>query len=404
MINVLVLNGGRGAGSLIPELLENPSFNVTSIVNAYDDGKSTGEIRSFFEMLGPSDIRKVQELMLPMGDIDYKSNLKIFQYRFPVDQDYNNALEIINRFISGNSKVFMDISFQSELIASQLRSYLKEFMSALKIIETVKRHRFNFSDCSIMNCIYAGAFIAHKRNIEVATLSIEKLFNLRGEVIPTSIENKKLAALRENGDMLYSEAEIVELRSNVRIERIYLLDDIIDKDIFDNLSLNDKKKYLDQHHCYVAISSRAKAAIDKADIIIYSAGTQHSSLYPTYLSVGLAQGIADNHKALKVFVTNIGADYETPSYMTSDYIKGAYRYLKLSDQRNYSLEDLFNFNLVNNSQKSPDESYVKFDKDEMDKINVPIVHEAFESDKHRGKHDGKKLLSALLKLYESMNR
>ncbi len=404
MINVLVLNGGRGAGSLIPELLENPSFNVTSIVNAYDDGKSTGEIRSFFEMLGPSDIRKVQELMLPKGDIDYKSNLKIFQYRFPVDQDYNNALEIINEFISGNSKVFMDISFQSELIASQLRSYLKEFMSALKIIETVKRHRFNFSDCSIMNCIYAGAFIAHKRNIEVATLSIEKLFNLRGEVIPTSIENKKLAALRENGDMLYSEAEIVELRSNVRIERIYLLDDIIDKGIFDNLSLNDKKKYLDQHHCYVAISSRAKAAIDKADIIIYSAGTQHSSLYPTYLSVGLAQGIADNHKALKVFVTNIGADYETPSYMTSDYIKGAFRYLKLSDQRNYSFEDLFNFNLVNNSQKSPDESYVKFDKDEMDKINVPIVHEAFESDKYRGKHDGKKLLSALLKLYESMNR
>ena len=90
--------------------------------------------------------------------------------------------------------------------------------------------------------------------------------------------------------------------------------------------------------------------------------------------------------------------------MTSDYIKGAYRYLKLSDQRNYSYEDLFNVNLINNSQKSPDESYVKFDKDEMDKINVPIVHEAFESNKYRGKHDGKKLLSALLKLYESMNR
>ena len=60
------------------------------------------------------------------------------QYRFPVDQDYDNALEIINEFISGNSKVFLDISFKSEIIASQLRSYLKEFMSALKIIETVK--------------------------------------------------------------------------------------------------------------------------------------------------------------------------------------------------------------------------------------------------------------------------
>ena len=39
---------------------------ITSVVNAYDDGKSTGEIRKFFGMLGPSDIRKVQELMLPI--------------------------------------------------------------------------------------------------------------------------------------------------------------------------------------------------------------------------------------------------------------------------------------------------------------------------------------------------
>lgn len=404
MINIVILNGGRGAGSLIPALLENPSLNVTSIVNAYDDGKSTGEIRKFFEMLGPSDIRKVQELMLPKDDIDFKSNLEIFQYRFPEDQNYEEALEIINDFVTGKSQNFLGIAFTSDLISSQLKFYLKEFISALKIIETVKSTRFNFCDCSIMNCIYAGAFIAHNRNIEDATLSIEKLFNLRGEVIPTSIENKKLAALRENGEMLYSEAEIVELRSNVRIEKIYLLDEVIDKKVFDGLNLVDKRQYLDNHHCYVAISSRAKAAIEKADIIIYSAGTQHSSLYPTYLSVGLAQGIADNHKALKVFVTNIGADYETPSYMASDFIKGAFRYLKLSDRRNYSLEDLFSVNLVNNSQKGPDESYVKFDKDEMKKINVPLIHAAFESHEFRGKHDGKKLLVALLNLYESLDR
>ena len=401
MINVVVLNGGRGAGSLIPALLDNSSLNVTSIVNAYDDGKSTGEIRRFFEMLGPSDIRKVQELMLPMEDADYKSNLSIFQYRFPLDQNYDEALKIINEFASTDSKSLLGISFLSNTIPTQLRIYLKEFVAALSILENLKGTKFIFSDCSIMNCIYAGAFIFHKRNIEDATLAIEKLFNLRGEVIPTSIENKKLAALRENGEMLYSEAEIVELRSNVRIEKIYLLDEIIDRKAFDGLELSHKKQYLDQHHCYVAISSRAKIALQKADIIIYSAGTQHSSLYPTYLSVGLAQAIADNHQALKVFVTNIGADYETPSYKASDYIKGAYRYLKLSDQRNYSLSDLFSVNLVNNSQNSPDESYVQFDKDEMDKISVPLIHDSFESSEFRGKHDGKKLLSALLKLYES---
>ena len=48
-------------------------------------------------------------------------------------------------------------------------------------------------------------------------------------VLPNSVENKWLAALRENGEILYSEAEIVELRSNVLIEAIYLLDRSLDR-------------------------------------------------------------------------------------------------------------------------------------------------------------------------------
>ena len=32
----------------------------------------------------------------------------------------------------------------------------------------------------------------------------------------------------------------------------------------------------------------------EADIIIYSAGTQHSSLYPSYISTGLSETIANN--------------------------------------------------------------------------------------------------------------
>ena len=82
MLNVVILNGGRGASSIIPALLSRQRLHVTSIVNAYDDGKSTGAIRKFFGMLGPSDIRKVQELMLPRDDPDYDKNLALFQYAF----------------------------------------------------------------------------------------------------------------------------------------------------------------------------------------------------------------------------------------------------------------------------------------------------------------------------------
>ena len=53
------------------------------------------------------------------------------------------------------------------------------------------------------------------------------------------------------------------------------------------------------------------------------------------------------------------------------------------------------------SSSVADESYVEFDKDEMNKINVPLIHDSFESDQNRGKHDGEKLLKALLSLYET---
>ena len=100
----------------------------------------------------------------------------------------------------------------------------KYFLDSLKIIEMSKNQRFNFSDCSIMNCLYAGAFIKNNRNIEKTSNFFKSLFDLRGSVIPNCIENRYLVAQRENGEVLVCEADIVELRSNVRINRIYLLE------------------------------------------------------------------------------------------------------------------------------------------------------------------------------------
>lgn len=401
MLNVVILNGGRGAAATIPALLMRQGLHVTSVVNAYDDGKSTGEIRRFFGMLGPSDIRKVQELMLPEDDVDFESNAHVFRFRFPLDCDRNDVLAGLRAFVDGEKSELAGVGFKSHKVNLTLRYFLGEFLSGLHAVEQVMGERLSFADCSIMNCIYAGAFLAFKRNIEQATVSIDKLFKLRGNVLPTSIEDKKLVALRENGQMLYSEAEIVELRSNVRVERIYLLDKPLDKKRFEALSGEEKRYYLERHHCYVGVSPRVKLALKQADIIIYSAGTQHSSLYPTYLSAGLAETIADNKLAYKVFVTNIGADYETPRYKASDYIRGAYRYLNLSDSRDYRMEELFNVVLINRSRLKADNTYVDFDEDRFLDIPVRRVVDCFESHSSPGKHDGSKVVQTILNLYDS---
>lgn len=400
MLNIVIINGGRGASAIIPALLARQGLNVTSVVNAFDDGKSTGEIRRFFGMVGPSDIRKVQELMLPVDDVDYESNLRVFRYRFPINCVRDNVLANLHAYCDGSKEDLEGTFFTSTKVSAALRSLIKEFLDGLNCIEQVIGERFNFADCSLMNCIYAGAFLKFNRNIEQATIYIDKLFKLQGTVLPTSIENKKLVALRENGQMLHSEAEIVELRSNVRIENLFLLDNLLEKETFNALSIDDKRHYLAHHHCYVSTSLGVKMALQQADIIIYSAGTQHSSLYPTYMSVGLSQAIAENKSAYKVFITNIGADYETPNYLASDYILGAYRYLNFSDDRNYRMDELFDVILINQSRLKADETYVVYDSAGFTNIPVRRVIDGFESLETLGKHDGNKVVQTILDLYE----
>ncbi len=401
MLNVVIFNGGRGAASLIPALLAREGLNVTSVVNAYDDGKSTGAIRRFFGMLGPSDIRKVQQLMLPDDDIDRAAHLELFRYRFPAGCARSRALEEIEGFAKRKTSKIAGHDFSNKMIVNALRVFLERFLTGLELAERARGEQFDFSNCSLMNCVYAGAFLCFNRNIETATLYMDKLFKLKGTVLPTSIENKILVAQRSNGEMLYCEADIVELRSNVRIDRIYLLDQPLDPKAFESLDREAKERYLQQHHCFVSISGGVGLALRQADIIIYSAGTQHSSLYPTYMSVGLADGIAANKRALKVFITNIGADYETPSYVASDYLLGAYRYLLLSTSRQIGMPELFDAVLINDVDSAADENYVKYDHAAFDDLPVEKIVADFELAMSHGKHDGEKLARTILGLYES---
>lgn len=401
MLNVVILNGGRGAAATISALHERQGLHVTSVVNAYDDGKSTGAIRRFFGMLGPSDIRKVQELMLPQDDPDYAANLNVFRFRFPDGVAHFDAITQLQSFASGKSEELTGSRFISNKVRLSLRTFMSEFLTSLPAIEAVRGEKFDFSDCSIMNCLYAGAFLHFNRNFEEATRFMDRLFKLRGTVLPTSIEDKHLVGLRENGQMLYCEAEIVELRSNVRIDRIYLLDKPIERDRFELLTAEQKRYFLERHHCYVGVSPGVRHALQQADIIIYSAGTQHSSLYPTYLSAGLAESIADNRAALKVFITNIGADYETPTYKASDYIKGAHRYLNLSDARTYDMQELFDVVLLNRSRLKANETYVELDEEGFSDVPVRLVIDDFESPDAPGKHHGAKVVQTVVDLYEA---
>ena len=157
--------------------------------------------------------------------------------------------------------------------------------------------------------------------------------------------------------------------------------------------------FLDSHHSYVKATSRVMRAINDADIIVFAPGTQHSSLYPTYLSRGIAQGVADNHLAKKFFISNIGADYETPQYYADDYILGAFKYLKRSDSRPYKIEELFTDFFINQPKSKDRLRYVQLRKKQLASIPVKQKIDNYESHSHPGKHSGEKLLEDILNEY-----
>jgi len=45
-------------------------------------------------------------------------------------------------------------------------------------------------------------------------------------------------------------------------------------------------------------------------VIVYGPGTQHSSLLPSYLTAGIAEAIASNRAADKIFIGNIVRDLD----------------------------------------------------------------------------------------------
>ena len=84
-------------------------------------------------MLGPSDIRKVQELMLPQSDTNFNDYLNLFTYRYPEDISYESVIDDLTRFIHGDENVLTGSIIHDENVRTALQSFLNEFLESLKL-------------------------------------------------------------------------------------------------------------------------------------------------------------------------------------------------------------------------------------------------------------------------------
>src|SRR4051812_26687108 len=79
-IRITLFCGGRGSATIIRALLRRSEVELTLLINAYDDGFSTGTLRNFIPgMLGPSDFRK--NLSYLFGDYSQAALKNLMEYR-----------------------------------------------------------------------------------------------------------------------------------------------------------------------------------------------------------------------------------------------------------------------------------------------------------------------------------
>ena len=382
-LSVVVFSGGRGSSVLSRELIANPRIDLTLAINGYDDGMSTGEVRRFLgDSLGPSDFRKnASHLAGVLRTCDDRVVAELDR-RLPVGCTREAAL--------------------AELagIGGETGKRLAAFIDEL----TTTGRPFDFSDCAIGNLAFAGSYLRAARDFNAAVDDYVSLLGLPRGLIENVSDgtNAFLVALDPDDRLLASEADIVDANRRNRIKDIFLLADRPTHTSIEAVAAMPREQiasWLAARERPIPINPRLAGKIAKADLIVYSPGTQHSSLFPSYLTQGLSRAIAGNLTALKLLITNIQSDAELTDATAVDIVQRAVYYLREKGRLPISTPFLITHYLFNDPSGGRDEApYVPLGR--LDALEDPrLVRISNYEDGVTGRHDAAKVLTPFLQSF-----
>lgn len=323
-LHVVMFSGGSGTHSITQTLAAHPQISLRIVINAYDDGHSTGRLRRFIpSMLGPSDVRKNFSRLMPSEESGQRALKALSDFRLPVGISSADALSLIARITSGEDQLLptplCTLFAQLNLIQSRrLVSFLATFTSYFHQQAALNRH-FDFTDCALGNLFFAGCYLESGEDFNRAIAAFSLFHDVDPKILlnVTLGENLFLVAEKEDGSILRNEADIVAAQStDAKIAKLYLLDASIYLPEVESASVPPAEgwpAFLSSHHIQPAPNQAALDALAHADVVIYGPGTQHSSLLPSYLTGGIGEAIAANRDADKIFVANIHRDFDIPA-------------------------------------------------------------------------------------------
>ena len=339
-LRVSMFCGGRGSTTITRELLRWPNIQLNLLVNAYDDGLSTGELRDFIPgMLGPSDFRKNLSHLLDLYSNQQHALQLVLEYRLPLEFS-DEDLARLESYVSDPRS--------SEGVTPELRGLFSRLDRDLheKLLGYLRRFfmyyrrsgkQFRFADCSLGNLLFAGAYLHRQGNFNASTSDLAELFGSQARLINVSKgENRILAALKSDGEILCREAEIVGPQSSSPMDSVYFLPGPLtpeQKEELGRASFQEKRDLLAGMEAVTEVSEEAREALLTSDVIIYGPGTQFSSLMPSYRLKGLGDAVRSSRAKLKVMVMNLKADHDIQGMDAGDIADKLFE--SIGDPNNY---------------------------------------------------------------------
>lgn len=316
MYNVVIFSGGTGSIAIqegFSAIYGNDNYNIDVIINAYDNGKSTGTCRKIFNdrILGPSDLRKnhmtqfkVQKA-IQLKDFSSRESVlyKLFNLRLDAkskEDYYDQACELLEESRSAigdkdtySLKSLLDYFFFENVHNNVWRKTLEEV---------------DFKDFSIANIFYSASAAMNGYSLRLAGKDMAGILEIKDNVHLISDVNLYLQARTESGHVIEDEGIIVEW-------------DNPDDKIASVMLLRDGEEYIpsvDEETDLTKVRS-CKSIIEEADLIIFSSGTQWSSLIPSYMHSGLRKMLAAS-KAKKYVVMNNIEDHDMKGVTADDIV------------------------------------------------------------------------------------
>ena len=308
-LNVVAIGGGTGLSALLRGL-KRADINLTAIVTVADDGGSTGRIRSAYNIPAPGDIRNC---LVALAD-DESAMSKLFHYRFDNEESELSGHSFGNLFITAMTQV-------------------------------------------------SGSF-------EHAVIESARVLNVRGRVLPSTVQNIDLCAYMEDGSVERGESTISH--DSRRIQRIFL--DPPSPDAYEP----------------------ALQAIINADLIVLGPGSLYTSVLPNLLVDGVNEAIKWS-RGKTAYVCNVATQYgETDHFGYQDHIREVLAYLG---------ESGLDYAVVNDNPAASaaisadlDVEAIVYDGAESVCGGVSVIARDVVSDRNPLRHDPAKLADVLLEI------